>query len=242
MELGRLGRLFADLYRTDNDGEHDRASVATRACVACVELLEVGGAGILLADDRGRSSAFGASGAAWAGVVEELQFVLGEGPGVDAHASGRPVFVPDLARGGPTRWTEFTPAALRAGVHRVFSFPLRAGTIRLGALDLSDGSPGPLRRQQRIDAAALADVVTRRLLATQADASPGRLGSELDDDARALRVEVHQAAGMLSEQLDIRSADALVLLRASAYAAERPIDGIAREVVTRTLRFDDGQA
>jgi hypothetical protein len=241
MELGRLGRLFADLYRADDNGERDRASVATRACVACVELLDVGGAGILLVDDSGRASAFGASGAESAGVVEELQFVLGEGPGVDAHTDGRQVFVPDLARVEPTRWTEFTPAALRAGVHGVFSFPLGSGTIRLGALDLSDGSPGPLGRQQCIDAVVMADIVTRRLLATQADASPGRLGSELDGDARALRIEVHQAAGMLSEQLDIRSAHALVLLRASAYASERPIDEVAHEVVTRTLRFDDGQ-
>ena len=100
--------------------------------------------------------------------------------------------------------------------------------------------PGPLGRQQRIDAVVMAEVVTRRLLATQAGALPGRLGSELDDDARALRVEVHQAAGMLSEQLDIRSPDALVLLRAAAYASERPIDQIAHEVVVRRLRFDDG--
>lgn len=238
MELGRLGRLFADLYRSADD----RESVANRACVACVELLEVGGAGILLVDDAGRASAFGASGAASAGVVEELQFVLGEGPGVDAHALGQPVSEPDLARGVPARWATFGPSALRAGVQGVFSFPLCTGTIRLGALDLSEASPGPLRHQQRIDAVVMADVVTRRLLATQADAPPGRLGAELDDDARGLRVEVHQATGMLSEQLDIRSADALVLLRASAYASERPIDEIAHDVVTRTLRFDDGQA
>jgi hypothetical protein len=244
MELGRLGRLFADLYRTgDGDGAdaRDRESVATRACAACVELLEVGGAGILLVDDDGRAGAFGASGAAWAGVVEELQFVLGEGPGVDAHARGQSVLEPDLARVTHTRWTAFTPAALQAGVQRVFSVPLRVGAIRVGALDLSDGVPGPLGRQQRIDAVVMADVVTRRLLATQADAPPGRLGSELDDDVHALRVEVHQAAGMLSEQLDIRSPDALVLLRAAAYASERPIDEIAHEVVARTLRFDDGQ-
>jgi hypothetical protein len=237
MELGRLGRLFADLCRTADD----RESVATRACIACVELLEVGGAGILLVDDTGRANAFGASGAASASVVEELQFVLGEGPGVDAHVLGRPVSEPDLTRMAPTRWTTFAPSALRAGVHGVFSFPLCIGAIRLGALDLSDASPGPLRHQQRIDAIVMADVVTRRLLATQADAPPGRLGPDLDGDARALRVEVHQAAGMLSEQLDIRSADALVLLRASAYASERPIDAVAHEVVTRTLRYDDGQ-
>ena len=44
---------------------------------------------------------------------------------------------------------------------------------------------------------------------------------------------------MLSEQLDIRAADALVLLRAHAYAAECPIDTLARDIVARKLRLDD---
>ena len=44
---------------------------------------------------------------------------------------------------------------------------------------------------------------------------------------------------MISEQLDLRAPDALVLLRAAAYASERPIDDLAHDVVTRRLRFDD---
>jgi len=31
----------------------------------------------------------------------------------------------------------------------------------------------------------------------------------------------------------------LVLLRAAAYASERPIDALAHDVVARTLRFDE---
>ena len=84
----------------------------------------------------------------------------------------------------------------------------------------------------------MAEVVTRRLLASQDGAEPGALGVDFDDPI-ALRLEVHRAAGMVSEQLGIRAADALVLLRAAAYASERPIDALAHEVVTRTLRFDE---
>jgi hypothetical protein len=120
----------------------------------------------------------------------------------------------------------------------VFSFPLRTGHVRLGALDLSRATPGGLSRQQRLDGEVMAGVVARRLLTAQVGAPMGLLGTDLDDP-RSMRAEVHQASGMISEQLDIRAVEALVLLRAAAYASERPIDEVAHEVVLRDLRFDD---
>jgi hypothetical protein len=84
----------------------------------------------------------------------------------------------------------------------------------------------------------MADIVAQILLEAQSDAPPGVLGIELGS-SRTLRLEVHQAAGMLSEQLDIRAADALVMLRAHAYAEQRPIAVVARDIVTRRLRIGD---
>ncbi len=235
MELRRFAELFAELARPVVD---DADGVGTRLCVACVELLEMADAGILLVDDDGAMSCFATSGTAPVGVMEDLQFTLGEGPGIDAHASGRPVFASDLAHSSSTPWSAFAPAAVHNGVHGMFSFPLRVGEVRLGALDLSRGTAGALTRQQRFDGVVMADVVTRWLLAAQDGAPAGLLGHDLDD-RRTLRAEVHQAAGMISEQLDVRAPDALVLLRAAAYASERPIDDLAHDVVTRSLRFDD---
>ena len=120
----------------------------------------------------------------------------------------------------------------------MFSFPLRVGSTGIGSLDLSCARPGPLTPRQRRDAVTMSDVVTQMLLAAQAEAWASGLASEFDDP-RIMRLEVHQAAGMLSEQLDIRTADALVLLRARAYAAERPVDEVARDVVSRKLRIDE---
>jgi hypothetical protein len=237
MDLRRFGELFAELSRAPAD---DLGSVGTRLCVACVELLGVGDAGILLVDDDGGVSCFATSGPSAVGVMEDLQFTLGEGPGLDAHASGRPIFAPDLAGPDVAPWSAFAPAALGRGLQGVFSFPLRADSVRLGALDLSRATPGALSRQQRLDGVAMAEVVTRRLLAAQLGAPDGLLGADLDDPG-TLRIEVHQATGMISEQLDIRTADALVLLRAAAYASERPIDDLAHDVVGRRVRFDDHQ-
>ena len=244
MELRRLGRLVADLYRPapathdGADGSHPFDSVATRACATCVELLDVSGAGVVLVDDDGEVSAVGAAGAASATILEEIQFVVGEGPGLDAHASGVPVLVSDLAEVPASRWPGFVSGMVPTGVRGLFSYPLQITAVRLGALDLTREEPGPLDARGQLDAAVMAEVVTRRLLAGQADAGPGPLGPDLDDPI-ALRLEVHRAAGMVSEQLGIRAADALVLLRAAAYASERPIDALAHEVVDRTLRFDE---
>ena len=85
----------------------------------------------------------------------------------------------------------------------------------------------------------MAGVVTRRLLAAQDGAPDGLLGARPRRPAGHCGLEVHQAAGMVSEQLDLRTSDALVLLRAAAYASERPIDDLAHDVVTRRLRFVD---
>ncbi len=44
---------------------------------------------------------------------------------------------------------------------------------------------------------------------------------------------------MISVQLGVNLAEALVRLRAHAYADGRPIAEVAADVVTRRLRFDD---
>ena len=51
--------------------------------------------------------------------------------------------------------------------------------------------------------------------------------------------EVHQASGMLMVQLGIPIADALVVLRARAYADSRHLADVARDVVARRLHLDE---
>jgi hypothetical protein len=50
---------------------------------------------------------------------------------------------------------------------------------------------------------------------------------------------VYQATGMIMVQLALSPPAALSRLRASAFVQGRPIDGVAREVVARRLRFDE---
>ncbi len=81
-----------------------------------------------------------------------MQYTLGEGPCVDAYQKDMVVSEPDLADPETVRWLAFTPPALQAGVRAVFGFPLRVGTVRLGALNLYRDRPGPLGAEQHADA------------------------------------------------------------------------------------------
>ena len=71
----------------------------------------------------------------------------------------------------------------------------------------------------------------------QASAAPNSLPNEIDP-VENLRAQVHQASGMVSKQLEITITDALVRLRAHAYARGRPINDVARDVVRRQLRIE----
>ena len=166
------------LHGLAEDRETGQGSGA-RLVGACVSALDVTGAGIMIMFDGGYRGTLGSSDATM-GVVEDLQFTLGEGPCLDSYRLGRPVFEPSLADPITPRWPSFTPPALEAGVHAIFGFPLQVGAIRLGALDVYLDRPGDLSKQQLADALVMADVVTHEILELQAGAPPDALASELD--------------------------------------------------------------
>jgi hypothetical protein len=173
--------------------------------------------------------------------LEELQFTLGEGPGPDA-STGIPVLIPDLAdtRG---RWPALVPAALALGVRAMFALPLRMGTANVGTLTAHRATPGPLAEGAVTDLLALADAVTVLMLHQQySSVGLPSLGNSPRPPGLAPRAtyrpEVHQAASLISTQLGVSQSEALVRLRAHAYAEAQPISELAAQVVARRLHFD----
>jgi len=169
-------------------------------------------------------------------LIEELQYSLGEGPCVDAHHQDKVVAEPDLADPVTRRWPAFTPPALQAGVRAVFGFPLRVGTVRLGALNLYRDLPGPLTGDQHADALVVADVAARWVLEAQAGAPPDTVAGELEAGAD-FHFAVHNAAGMVSVQEDISVTEALIRLRAFAFSSDRLLADVAEDVIARRLRL-----
>jgi diguanylate cyclase (GGDEF)-like protein len=93
---------------------------------------------------------------------EQLQTELDEGPCLEAYRTGDAVIVPDLAQ--DDRFPRFRPRALDEGLGAVFTFPLRHGDLRLGALDLYRATAGDLNEGEMAVAATLSDVTTAYLL------------------------------------------------------------------------------
>ena len=206
-----------------------------RLVQTCADALPVTGVGMVLMTDFGPAGVVAVTDGP-AATMEELQFTLGEGPCVECSRTGRPVLQPDLAAGGPSRWPGFSAGALEAGIRAVFALPLRVGGIRLGVLDLYRDEPGDLGEKELTEALHFADAATALLLHLQSLAPAGTdvLAVPVLED----RAEVHQATGVVSVQARVPLPHALALLRARAYAAERPVLELARAVLDGELRFD----
>jgi hypothetical protein len=207
-----------------------------RLCEVAAEVTVMSGAGIMLLSEGGPQASWCTTDAI-SSLMEDVQYTLSEGPGMEAHRLGAPIAELDLAAPVVPRWTAFSPRAIEAGVRAVFAFPVRIGTVRLGALSLYRDRPGPLDDEQHANALVMADIAARAILAAQADAPPGSLADELEADTHLWAV-VHQAAGMVSVQLGIPVADALVRLRAHAFLTDQLISEVAREVVERRVHLE----
>lgn len=203
-----------------------------------VTLLPVTGASISVVGAPGQST-IGSSDPV-AARVEELQFELGEGPHWEALRSGQPVLVPDLGE-RDLSWPVFGAAVHELGIGALFAFPLTMGAVTVGVVDLYRSTPGALDARAVTTARSLAAAAAGSALrlasrAAAADAMPrGAMSPEL-------RREVHQATGMVLVQLDITASEAFARLQAHAFSTGQPLEAVARDVVARRLRFDEGPA
>jgi len=165
--------------------------------------------------------------------LDELQFDLGEGPCWDALRLGSPVAEPDLPTKGLGRWPAFAAATRDLRVTSIYAFPLAVGSLRLGAVDLYAAERLALTPAQSRQASAMARVIGRHLLheAVEHAGEPDGPGS------RYSRRVVHQATGVVLAQLDITAEEALLVLRAHAFATNRSVADVGADVVEGRLGF-----
>jgi len=229
------GELLGVLRRSPQ--EMAGAAGLARLCEACVGVMAMSGASAVVMTDDSTLGSWGTTDGVSA-LLGELQYTLGEGPGVDAHHRGHPIEEPDLADPQVARWMAFGPPAVAAGARAVFGFPLIVGAVHLGVLNLYRDRPGPLSTGEHADGVMIAGVAARAVIGMQAGAPRGVLGAELAIGANFPFI-VHQASGMVSVQLGVSVSDALACLRAHAFSHDQLATDVAREVVERRLRFTD---
>lgn len=169
--------------------------------------------------------------------LEALQFDLGEGPGRDAFATGRPVLTSDM-EAAFARWPAYAAAARRAGVGSAYAFPLQVGAVRFGVITFYAGSPATLDAEGLNACVGFVEAATAAL----ADGRPGTGDGHRPELASVLRfrTEVYQAQGMVMVALGIDLAGALARMRAHAFATGTDLDQLAREIIAGRTRLDNG--
>jgi GAF domain/ANTAR domain len=197
-----------------------------RLCRAAARALPATGVGISLIAEAGTQMTVAASGETTE-QLEELQFALGEGPCLDAHATRRPALNSDLLAAGG-RWPGYARAVHEHGIRAVFAFPLQVGAARMGAMDVYRDQAGGLLEEALARALTFAEVATSDLLDSQLE--PGE-SDEILRDAVDNRYEAYQAQGMAMVQLGVNLSEAMARIRAHAYAENRRLNDVADDIV-----------
>jgi GAF domain-containing protein len=204
-------------------------------CAPFLEQLPVAGVAVTMFGGTSAETLVSASDEL-AARLDELQFDLGEGPRWEALRTRLPVLIPDV-HSHPYSWPVFNKALLDTKVAAIFVFPLTLGALDLGAVELHHTKPGSLSYKDHVVAAALAGRTAWHLLrwilsakSTDTDAA--------ENNVLMSRREIHQATGMVLAQAGTNAAEALLLLRAYAFANGMPVREAAEAVLRGDISFD----
>lgn len=164
--------------------------------------------------------------------LEDLQDVLGEGPGHSAATSGQ-IELCLVPANASSRWSIFADAAQdvvsSAAIHAI---PMHPETDVFGVITLYQSpQPGHALELERGELQFLANVVGAALI------NEGASLPDLDEGPWASRSQIHVATGMIVVQMRISPDDALALLRAHAYAHQTTLSDLAAAIVERRVRF-----
>jgi ANTAR domain-containing protein/GAF domain-containing protein len=208
--------------------DYDVVDLMDRLVAACLDLLGVAAAGLLLDDQRGHLVVV-ASSTEEARLLEVFQLQNNEGPCLECVRGGVAISSADLTT-ERARWPGFVTAALAAGFQSVAALPMRLRAQTIGALNLFDRHLGPLADRDQHLAQALADAATIGIL-QQRSARYGHVISEQLQHALISRVVVEQAKGVLAERRGISVVQALGLLRRHAREHKLKLTDVAAGVV-----------
>jgi GAF domain-containing protein len=192
-ELANTFVMLADSLVED----YDIVDLLDRLAAACVRLLDVAAAGLLLKDQQGYLAVV-ASSSEETRLLEIFQLQNDQGPCLDCVRTGAAVVSGDLDA-DRVRWPLFASFALEAGFRSVAALPLRLREQTIGGLNLFGGRAGPVSPEDQRLAQALADVATIGILQQRSAQRSSMLAEHLQ---RALnsRVVIEQAKGVLAER------------------------------------------
>ena len=229
-----LAQTFVQLADTLID-EFDIIDLLTTLADRCIDLLDVGAAGILLSDQQGVLQVVAAS-SEQARLLELFQLQNHEGPCLDCFASGRAVVNDDLEAN--TRWPSFAAEALAVGFRSVQALPLRLRDHTIGALNIFVDDRIILTETDLLIAQAMADAATIAILQDQAARESQAVTSHLQA-ALDSRIAIEQAKGVLAERAGLDMDEAFARLRRFARSHHRRLSTLSSQLVAGALADDD---
>jgi len=208
------------------------AEAVENVCTACLQAIgdDIDAVGVsLLISPTMRIPVAAAGGLADRG--EQWEFTLGEGPGLQAFRTSRPVLAADLST--PEQvvdWPIFADYATASGLGAVFAFPVLLNGHPLAVLTLYRRRAGNLAPAQQ----RLAESYAAGAAGLLVKASCELTHDDEDQHGSALSPElavVHRAAGMIGAQRECSAEEALAYLRAAAYRYQCPVAELATEII-----------
>jgi hypothetical protein len=133
-------------------------------------------------------------------------------------------------------WPSLHSAIVESGLHSVYAFPLIVGRLGIGAVDLYLDAPEPFTPADVSHASALADGAAMLVLNQAMERRPVHEGDPVRENPYSRR-EVHLATGMVIAQMKVSAEDALLLIRARAFADGLSVREIAARVISKEIHF-----
>ena len=228
-KLNELLKTFARTLVTD----YPVSEMLDRLCNQVVEVLGCSGAGVMLEDEAG-DLRFVAASDQTVREIETLQIELREGPCLHAYRSGDVVVIADLET--DHRFPAFSARARSVGMASVQSFPLRADSQCVGALNMYSGKVAKFGDGEIEAGGVLADVATTYILNCRTLEESYKLTGQLQK-ALDSRVVIEQAKGKLAEQLRLGVVEAFEVMRRYARNNGLKLHDVAGEIVDGTLKL-----
>jgi GAF domain-containing protein len=166
-------------------------------------------------------------------IIDDVQYGLGEGPCLEAVASGQTQTSGSL--GGETRWPRFGPRVGRMGVHSVLSLPLLLPDRVLGAMNVyahaKDAFGASSVRIGEFFAMPAAVSVHNAQVLAQSQLLAAQL-----KEALTSRAVIDQALGVIMSRSGAGPEEAFERLRAMSQAQHTKASEVARVLVEEAVR------
>ncbi|MGZ8756266.1 MAG: ANTAR domain-containing response regulator [Acidimicrobiia bacterium] len=227
----KLARTLVELADT-LVADFDVVELLTRLTDGCVDVLNVGAAGIMLVAPEGDLRVMASSSEAMR-VLELFEIQSQEGPCLDCYRTGLPVVNQDLITVNG-RWPQFAEEALAAGFRTVHALPMRLRGVVIGALNLFFVEAGEMQEVDIDAAQAMADVATIAILQHRAALEAQILNEQLNYALNS-RVVIEQAKGMIAERESLNMEQAFAMLRNHARNHNLRLVDVARDIIMAKL-------